>query len=78
MKIAVFGLGYVGMTTAACLARQGHEVLGVDVSDEKVAIVNAGESPIREPGLDELVERAVRKRLLSATRDASGISTVAP
>jgi GDP-mannose 6-dehydrogenase len=40
MKIAVFGLGYVGMTTAACLARQGHEVLGVDVSDEKVAIVN--------------------------------------
>ena len=69
MKIAVFGLGYVGMTAAACLTRQGHEVVGVDVSDEKVAIVNAGKSPITEPGLDELVARAVRKGLLSATKD---------
>jgi UDP-glucose 6-dehydrogenase len=57
----------------------GFEVLVTgSVGDEKVAIVNAGESPIKEPGLDELVERAVRKRLLSATKDASGISTVAP
>ena len=72
MKIAVFGLGYVGMTTAACLARQGHEVIGVDINDEKVAIVNAGKSPITEPGLDQLVESAVRKRLLSATKDSSG------
>lgn len=72
MKIAVFGLGYVGMTTAACLARSGHEVIGVDVSDEKVAIVNAGNSPITEPGLDELVARAVRKGLLSATQNARG------
>jgi GDP-mannose 6-dehydrogenase len=71
MKIAVFGLGYVGMTTAACLTREGHEVVGVDVSDEKIAIVNAGKSPITEPGLDQLVERAVRKGLLSATKDAS-------
>src|SRR5438874_11801074 len=71
MKIAVFGLGYVGMTAAACLTKQGHEVIGVDVSDEKVAVVNAGKSPITEPGLDELVGRAVRKGLLSATKDAS-------
>ncbi|MBV9065843.1 MAG: nucleotide sugar dehydrogenase [Methylobacteriaceae bacterium] len=71
MKIAVFGLGYVGMTTAACLARDGHEIIGVDVSDEKVATVNAGKSPITEPGLDELVARAVRKGSLSATKDAS-------
>jgi len=70
MKIAVFGLGYVGMTAAACLTKQGHEVLGVDVSDEKVAVVNAGKSPITEPGLDQLVERAVRKGLLTATMDA--------
>jgi GDP-mannose 6-dehydrogenase len=69
MKIAVFGLGYVGMTAAACLTRQGHDVVGVDVSDEKVAIVNAGKSPITEPGLDELVARATRKGLLSATKD---------
>src|SRR6516225_3798245 len=71
MKIAVFGLGYVGMTTAACLTKQGHEVVGVDVSDEKVATVNAGMSPITEPGLDQLVKRAVGKGLLSATKDAS-------
>lgn len=72
MKIAVFGLGYVGMTAAACLTRDGHEVIGVDVSDEKIAIVNAGKSPITEPGLEELVGRAVRKGRLSATKDASG------
>src|SRR5260370_37255294 len=71
MKIAVFGLGYVGMTLAACLSKQGREVVGVDVSDEKIAIVNAGKSPITEPGLDELVARGVRKGLLSATKDAS-------
>lgn len=58
MKIAIFGLGYVGMTAAACLAKQGHEVLGIDVSDEKVARVNAGESPIEEPGLPELIRSA--------------------
>ncbi|MGY4602903.1 GDP-mannose 6-dehydrogenase [Bradyrhizobium sp. USDA 4474] len=69
MKIAVFGLGYVGMTAAACLAKQGHEILGVDISDEKVAIVNSGKSPVTEPGLDELVARAVRKGLLSATKN---------
>ena len=71
MKISVFGLGYVGMTAAACLSREGHQVIGVDVSDEKVAIVNSGKSPITEPGLDELVARGVRKGLLSATKDAS-------
>ena len=67
MKIAVFGLGYVGMTQAACLSKQGREVVGIDVSDEKIAIVNAGKSPITEPGLDEFVARAVRKGLLTAT-----------
>jgi GDP-mannose 6-dehydrogenase len=72
MKIAVFGLDYVGMAAAACLTRDGYEVIGVDVSDEKVAIVHAGKSPITEPGLDELVARAVRKGLRSATKDASG------
>lgn len=71
MKIAVFGLGYVGMTTAACLAREGHEILGVDVSDEKVAAVNSGKSPITEPGLAALVQAAVGKQLLRATTEAS-------
>src|ERR1700738_1273900 len=69
MKIAGFGLGYVGMTAAACLSRDGREGMGVDGSDEKVAIVNDGKSPITEPGLDELVARAVRKGLLRATKE---------
>ncbi len=70
MKIAVFGLGYVGMTSAACLAHQGHQVLGVDTNEEKVEIVNSGRSPITEPGLPELVEKAVSRGLLCATTDA--------
>ncbi len=73
MKIAVLGLGYVGMTAAACLARQGHEVVGIDISDEKVAIVNAGGSPIREPGLEELVRQGLASNLISASTEIRGL-----
>lgn len=58
MKIAIFGLGYVGCTAAGCITRQGHSVVGVDVSDAKVATINAGRSPVREPGLDDLIAEA--------------------
>lgn len=58
MKVAIFGLGYVGCTSAACIASQGHDVVGVDVSESKVARINAGESPITEPGIDELIREA--------------------
>jgi len=71
MKIAVFGLGYVGMTAAACLASEGHKVIGVDINDEKIAAINTGNAPIKEPGIDELVRKAVEKGLLLATKDAS-------
>lgn len=71
MKIAIFGLGYVGMTAAACLARERHEVVGVDTNEDKVAAVNAGQSPIAEPGLCSLVRTAVEKELLVATLDAT-------
>ena len=59
MRVSIFGLGYVGTVCAACLARFGHEVVGVDVNDEKNAQISAGRSPIVEPGLEELIREAV-------------------
>ena len=67
MRISVFGLGYVGSVSAACLAKAGHEVFGVDSVAEKVAAVNAGTSPVIEPGLDELLAAQVRAGKLRAT-----------
>lgn len=67
MKVAVFGLGYVGTVTAAGLAHTGHEVVGVDVDDAKVAAIAAGHSPVVEPGIAELVEEGVRSGRLRAT-----------
>ncbi len=58
-KIAVFGLGYVGIITAACLAHKGHQVIGVDVSPLKLSMLRAGQSPIIEPGLPELLQDVV-------------------
>jgi GDP-mannose 6-dehydrogenase len=55
MRASVFGLGYVGCVTAACLARAGHRVIGVDINADKVAMVNSGNSPLVEPGLSELL-----------------------
>jgi GDP-mannose 6-dehydrogenase len=70
MNVSVFGLGYVGCVTAACLARDGHHVVGVDLNAEKVAMVNAGQSPIIEPGLGDVIARVVRQGRLSATESA--------
>jgi GDP-mannose 6-dehydrogenase len=67
MRVSVFGLGYVGCVTAACLAKAGHEVIGVDVNAEKVAMVNRGASPIVEPGLGDLLQDVVVRRALRAT-----------
>ncbi len=70
MKISIFGLGYVGAVTAACLARDGHEVIGVDVSPEKVALIGAGESPIVEPELGQLLAEGAATGRILATTDA--------
>jgi GDP-mannose 6-dehydrogenase len=67
--IAVFGIGYVGCVTAACLGRDGHRVVGVDVDPAKVAELNDGLSPISEPGLDVLIAEQVRAGRLNATTD---------
>lgn len=70
MTVTVFGLGYVGCVTACCLARAGHRVFGVDISADKVAMINAGLSPIIEPGLEEALARVVREGRLSAAEHA--------
>src|SRR5256886_15654862 len=67
MRVSVFGLGYVGCVTAACLARAGHEIVGVDVSREKVEMINAAAPPVVEPGLAELLAEVVGARRLRAT-----------
>lgn len=69
MKVAIFGLGYVGTVTAAGLASQGHDVVGVDVERSKVAAISRGESPVVEPGVDRLVAQAVCAGRLRATTD---------
>ena len=69
MKIAVLGLGYVGCVTGACLARMGHTVHGVDVSAAKVNLLNSGQSPVLEQGLEALVGKLVAEGKLHATLD---------
>ena len=71
MKVSVFGLGYVGSVSAASFAADGHEVVGVDVNADKVAAVNAGRSPIVEPGLEELLAAGVADRRIRATIDTA-------
>jgi len=66
MHIAILGLGYVGITAAACLASQGHSVIGVDPNLTKVEAVLAGRSPVTEPGVDALIAEARRQGLITA------------
>ncbi|HIG27057.1 MAG TPA: UDP-glucose/GDP-mannose dehydrogenase family protein [Verrucomicrobiales bacterium] len=70
MKISVFGLGYVGVVTAGCLSDKGHEIIGVDVQSSKIESLNQGQSPIVEPELDLLIQKAHQHALLSATDDS--------
>jgi GDP-mannose 6-dehydrogenase len=69
VKVAVFGLGYVGSVTAAALARDGHEVVGVDPAAPKVEALRAGRAPVLEPGLDALTARVLAEGRLRATDD---------
>lgn len=69
MKISMFGLGYVGCVGAACLAEMGHHVIGTDVSENKVRLLNEGKPTIIEAEIGELVKKAHEKGLLEATAD---------
>lgn len=71
IHVAVHGLGYVGTVTAACLATHGYRVTGVEVKTGKVERINAGESPVEEPGLNALVADGVETGRLDATTDTT-------
>jgi GDP-mannose 6-dehydrogenase len=71
MTIAIFGLGYVGSVSAACLASAGHRIIGVDVDQHKLSMLRQGRSPINEPGLDALLGRMVAEGRLTVTDDTA-------
>ena len=66
MKVIIFGLGYVGFTAACCIARQGHEVIGVDVSARKVGEINDGIAPIVEPEVSDMLTEGLAAGRISA------------
>ncbi|MGB8523644.1 MAG: nucleotide sugar dehydrogenase [Candidatus Acidiferrales bacterium] len=70
MKVSIFGLGYVGTVCAGCLAKEGHEIIGVDPVRVKVQLVNAGKSPIIEADIEEIIADAVESGRLRATDDS--------
>lgn len=69
MDISIFGLGYVGSVTAACLAELGHTVVGTDIQIDKVEAIRQGKAPVQEPGLADLIRRHVDAGRLHATTD---------
>jgi len=71
VKISVLGLGYVGTVVAGCLARAGHEVIGIDTEPRKVELVNAGKSPIIEKELDQVIAQQVEAGRLSASTEVT-------
>lgn len=69
MRISVLGLGYVGVVSGACLARDGHDVVGVDVDPYKIELIRSGRSPIIEEGIQELARQVVNSGKLTVTSD---------
>ena len=70
MRVSVFGLGYVGAVTAACFAHEGHQVIGVDISRDKIELINSGKSPIVEERIGEIIEDVIGSGALKATLDS--------
>ena len=73
-KIAIIGAGYVGLTTGACLAHLGHDVIIADNKDDRVKSLQAGRIPFYEPGLEELVSNVVKSERLSFVLGAANAS----
>ena len=71
MNVAIYGIGYVGAVVAGCMSAAGHDVVAVDLNPAKVAALNAGRSPLTEPGLPELIASGVAEGRLRATTDAA-------
>ena len=69
MKVTVFGSGYVGLVTGTCLAEVGHDVLCVDIDENKIDMLNNGDVPIYEPGLEKLIKANVEAGRLGFTTD---------
>lgn len=69
MRISVFGLGYVGVVCCACFSREGHDVIGIDIDETKINLINEGKSTIIETGLEEQIADSVKKGSLEATND---------
>jgi GDP-mannose 6-dehydrogenase len=82
VSISIFGLGYVGSVAAACLARNGHSVIGVDVAEDKLENIRSGRAPLGEEGLDDVISDVVAAGKLTVTNDAefaienSGLSLI--
>jgi len=71
MNISIFGLGYVGAVSLACLARDGHSMIGVDIDEAKLALIRSGKTPVVEEGMVELVARVVASGRVSVTSDTT-------
>src|ERR1700739_1433422 len=70
MRVTIFGSGYVGLVTGACLADSGNHVVCVDVDAAKIESLNRGEVPIHEPGLEALIKRNAEAERIEFTTDA--------
>ena len=69
-KISIFGLGYVGTVTAACFSQMGYSVIGVEPNEKKVNMINSGESPVIEKGIDKMISEGVKAERIIATKDS--------
>ena len=71
MKISIFGLGYVGCVSLGCLAKNGHQVIGVDVSQSKVDQINSGIATIVEKEIDDIIKQQRNLGTIEATTDSN-------